>query len=159
MIAEYILARPAEYNQAILGKNPNDYARWICRSDTWGGAIELSIFSEIYGVEIGSFDVQTGRCDLFGEGRRYEARVYLQYTGIHYEAFRTPTSTVFSSSDSETLAQIRELVEASRAAHRFTDVSSFTLRCGDCRLGLKGQGDAVRHAQLTGHTDFIEYQQ
>lgn len=166
VVAEYILARPLEYTTAVLGKSPAEYGRWIRQSDKWGGAIELSIFSEIYGVEIGSFDVQTGRMDLFGEGRSYSNRVYLQYTGIHYEAFAqspkasAPASqdrTIFPSADTEIYEQVRELVQTAQAAHRYTDTSHLTLRCNDCQLGLRGQGEAQKHAQQTGHFNFIEY--
>ena len=164
MVAEYILALPEEFTLAVLGRAPTEYARWIRQSDKWGGAIELSIFSEIYGVEIGSFDVQTGRMDLFGEGRGFERRVYLQYSGIHYEAFARAHSssppddeTIFSSSDHFVLEQVRELVEAAQAAHRFTDLNAFSLRCKDCRVGLKGEVEAQRHASLTGHANFVEF--
>jgi ubiquitin thioesterase OTU1 len=166
VVAEYILARPLVYTTAVLGQNRADYARWIRESDKWGGAIELSIFSEIYGVEIASFDVQTGRMDLFGEGRGFPNRVYLQYTGIHYEAFaQSPKpsasqaldSTIFPSDDVEILEQVRELVQVAKAAHRYTDTASFTLRCNDCQIGIKGQIEAQKHAQQTGHFNFIEY--
>ena len=162
VVARYILARPLEYTAAVLGQAPKDYALWIQQSDKWGGAIELAIFSDIYGVEIGSFDVQSGRMDLFGEGRGLCNRVYLQYTGIHYEAFyqifNKDIITIFPSDDTQITEQIRELVMAARAAHKYTDTSLFTLRCDDCRVGLKGQTEAQKHAQQTGHFNFIEYE-
>jgi ubiquitin thioesterase OTU1 len=166
VVAEYILARPLTYTTAVLGQKPSDYARWIRQSDKWGGAIELSIFSEIYGVEIASFDVQTGRMDLFGEGKGYHNRVYLQYTGIHYEAFaqspkpdapQSQDTALFPSADQLVLEQVRELVQVAKAAHRYTDTSGFALRCDDCQVGIKGQGEAQKHAQQTGHFNFIEY--
>lgn len=166
VVAEYILARPKEFTDAVLGREPIEYARWIRKPDKWGGAIELSIFSDIYGVEIGSFDVQTGRMDLFGEGRSFNNRVYLQYSGIHYEAFalvHSKTSspgrdqTIFSVSDILILEQVRELVQVAQSAHRFTDMGGFTLRCNDCGTGLKGEIEAQKHAQLTGHANFVEF--
>lgn len=161
MVAQYILARPLEFTEAILGQTPKNYARWIQQSDKWGGAIELSIFSDIYGVEIGSFDVQSGRMDLFGEGRGFNNRVYLQYTGIHYEAFyqkQTVNRTIFPSDDTQITEMIMELVMAARAAHKYTDTSQFTLRCGECRVGLRGQEEAQKHARDTNHFKFIEYE-
>lgn len=166
LVAEYILARPIEFDEAVLGRNPSDYAAWITKKDAWGGAIELSVFSNIYSVEIASFDVQSGRMDLFGEGRGYENRVYLQYTGIHYEAFALALDpslpeaaeiTVFSASDDVILGQVKELVALARASHRFTDLAGFTLRCEICKSGLKGQTEAQRHAMQTGHASFVEY--
>lgn len=163
VVAEYILARPLEYSKAVLGQAPSDYGRWIRQRDKWGGAIELAIFSDIYGVEIGSFDVQSGRMDLFGEGRKFSKRVYLQYSGIHYEAFalsRSPAEdeTIFPSDDSFIMEQVRELVLAAKAAHRYTDTSKFAIKCTDCQTGFKGQAEAQQHANLTNHFNFIEYQ-
>lgn len=166
VVAEYILARPLVYTTAVLGQKPADYARWIRQSDKWGGAIELSIFSDIYVVEIASFDVQTGRMDLFGEGRGFYNRVYLQYTGVHYEAFaQTPKpsapqsqdTTIFPSNDFDILEQVRELVQVAKASHRYTDTANFALRCNDCQIGIKGQNEAQKHAQQTGHFNFVEY--
>lgn len=37
------------------------------------------------------------------------------------------------------------------------DTANFTLRCGICQLGLKGEKEAVEHAKQTGHTSFREY--
>ena len=31
------------------------------------GAIELSILADYYGREIGAYDIQTSRCDLYGQ--------------------------------------------------------------------------------------------
>ena len=42
-------------------------ARWIQQADKWGGAIELSILSQHYGREIAAYDIQTKRCDLYGQ--------------------------------------------------------------------------------------------
>lgn len=166
LVAEYILSRPLEFSEAVLGRKPSDYAAWITKMDAWGGAIELSIFSSIYSVEIASFDVQSGRMDLFGEGRGYENRVYLQYTGIHYEAFalaldpslsESAEVTIFAASDVGILQQVKQLVAVARASHRFTDLAGFTLRCEICKSGLKGQSEAQRHAMQTGHASFVEY--
>ena len=42
-------------------------------------------------------------------------------------------------------------------ARQFTDVGSFTLRCGVCQVGVRGQKEAVEHAKATGHSNFSEY--
>ena len=51
----------------------------------------------------------------------------------------------------------RQLAAAARAARAYTDTASFTLRCGVCQLGLRGEKEAVEHAKATGHTNFAEY--
>ena len=57
-VAEYILNHPQEYNTAILGEDPVRYTNRMKQMDTWGGAIELSILSDIYSIEISSIDVK-----------------------------------------------------------------------------------------------------
>ncbi|GMN51586.1 hypothetical protein TIFTF001_020744 [Ficus carica] len=49
-------------------------------------AIELSILAEYYGREIAAYDIQTTRCDLYGQGNKYSERVMLIYDGLHYDA-------------------------------------------------------------------------
>ncbi|MQL96900.1 hypothetical protein Taro_029578, partial [Colocasia esculenta] len=49
-------------------------------------AIELSILSEYYGREIAAYDIQTTRCDLYGQDKKYNERVMLIYDGLHYDA-------------------------------------------------------------------------
>ena len=39
-----------------------------------------------FGREIAAYDVQTKRCDLYGQDMGYEERVMLIYDGLHYDA-------------------------------------------------------------------------
>ena len=48
-------------------------------------------------------------------------------------------------------------MEACHSARQFTNTATFTLRCGVCQIGLKGEKEAVMHAKDTGHTNFAEY--
>lgn len=59
-VADYILSHPQQYNKAILGEDPVRYTSRMKQMDTWGGAIELSILSDIYNIEISSIDVKVG---------------------------------------------------------------------------------------------------
>lgn len=51
-----------------------------------GGAIELSILSRHYGRQIDAYDIQTKRCDRYGQDEGYSERVMLIYDGLHYDA-------------------------------------------------------------------------
>ena len=51
-IAFYILEHQTEYNAVVLGKSPLDYAAWIQSDASWGGSIELRIFSDLFKVQI-----------------------------------------------------------------------------------------------------------
>jgi hypothetical protein len=47
--------------------SPAGACRWIQESDKWGGAIELALLSQHYSREIAAYDIQTKRCDLYGQ--------------------------------------------------------------------------------------------
>ena len=42
------------------------------------------------------------------------------------------------------------------AAHAFTALAVISLRCKACAQGLKGEADAMAHANATGHAEFEE---
>ena len=42
--------------------------------------------SRHFGREIAAHDIQTKRCDVYGQGKGYRERVMLIYDGLHYDA-------------------------------------------------------------------------
>ncbi|KAE8717194.1 Detected protein of confused Function [Hibiscus syriacus] len=60
---------PTKYSKAFLGKPNAEYCAWILDSDKWG-----------------AYDIQTTRCDLYGQEKNYSERVMLIYDGLHYDA-------------------------------------------------------------------------
>lgn len=81
LVADTVLEDPLQWNEAVLGKDPAEYARWIRDPKRWGGAIELSIVSQHFGIEVAAFDIQTKRVDIYGQGRGYRERVLVVYDG------------------------------------------------------------------------------
>jgi ubiquitin thioesterase OTU1 len=67
VIAAAVASNKEKYNEAFLGKLNEEYCAWILNPDKWGGAIELSILADYYGREIAAYDIQTSRCDLYGQ--------------------------------------------------------------------------------------------
>ena len=59
VVAAAVLADPEQYCEAVLGRPPSEYADWIQRGDSWGGAIELAILSANFGTELCAADIQT----------------------------------------------------------------------------------------------------
>ncbi|KAJ4798649.1 Ubiquitin thioesterase OTU1 [Rhynchospora pubera] len=170
VIAAAVASDPTKYNEAFLGKGNEEYCSWIMDPEKWGGAIELSILSEYYGREIATYDIQTTRCDLYGQEKKYNERVMLIYDGLHYDALAmTPVEsapeefdqTIFPVDYKRSIGPAEELaLNMAKDAHRkrsYTDTSNFTLRCGVCQIGVIGQKEAVEHAQATGHVNFQEY--
>ncbi len=85
-VASAIRADPDAYPDIVLGQPRDSYISKILSPTAWGGAIELSILSAHFGVEIDSIDVATGTVHRFGEDMAYENRGIVVYSGIHYDA-------------------------------------------------------------------------
>ncbi|WOL17777.1 ubiquitin thioesterase OTU1 [Canna indica] len=167
----FVGSDPEKYTEAFLGKPNDEYCAWIQDSDKWGGAIELSILAEFYGREIAAYDIQTTRCDLYGQQtKNYHERVMLIYDGLHYDALAMSPydgapeefdQTIFPVRSDRSIGPVENLalnlVKDAQRRRNYTDVASFTLRCGVCQIGLVGQQEAVAHAQATGHVNFQEY--
>ncbi|KAF5461098.1 hypothetical protein F2P56_020919 [Juglans regia] len=169
VIAAAVASDPAKYSEALLGKPNEEYCAWILDSVNWGGAIELSILADYYGHEIAAYDIQTTRCDLYGQEKKYSKRVMLIYDGLHYDALAMSPfegapqefdQTIFDVHDG-TIGPVEGLAlnfaKEQQSKGRYTDTANFTLRCGVCQMGVVGQKEAAEHAQATGHVNFQEY--
>mmetsp|Transcript_16465 Transcript_16465/g.22759 ORF Transcript_16465/g.22759 Transcript_16465/m.22759 type:complete len:371 (-) Transcript_16465:28-1140(-) len=169
VIADAVSKDPVTYNEAVLGKSPEEYCKWILLPDKWGGAIELSILSDYYKREIAAYDIQTLRCDCYGQDGGHPERGMLIYDGLHYDALalepfpQAPEEvdcTIFDTASS-LLAYVAKdahrVVSEAHQTKQFTDTHNFSLRCAVCQLGLKGQKEVVDHAKATGHGNFCEY--
>ncbi|CAE7229463.1 unnamed protein product [Rhizoctonia solani] len=166
IVVDAIKNDPETYSDVVLGQPRESYMAAISKDSTWGGAIELSVFSDYFRTEIDSYDVETGRCDKFGEGK-YDNKCILMYSGIHYDAVSlAPTrdapldfhTTVFPIGGSDSISQAAsKLASQLRASRKFTNTSTFDLKCQICGQGLKGEKEARAHASQTGHTSFGEY--
>lgn len=169
IVAQTIQAQPDVYSEVVLEKRPDDYCRWIQSENAWGGAIELSILSKHFDVEICSIDVQTLRVDRFNEGR--PMRCILVYSGIHYDtialspsdppfthAYAPPDfdTKVFDAADPVVLERALELCRILQGKHYYTDTASFQIRCNTCGGMFVGEKGATQHAAQTGHYDFGE---
>lgn len=85
IIAQHVSNDKETYNEAILGRPNEEYCEWIKRPQSWGGAIEVSILSNYYGIEIDVVDVTNALINRFGEDKAYGMRVFLLFDGIHYD--------------------------------------------------------------------------
>lgn len=161
-IAFYILDNQINYSQAVLGKMPLDYSAWIQSDASWGGSIEIRIFSDIFKIEIHATDIMTGRVDKYNEGQ-FNQKIMLLYDGIHYDPLYwdsgisgLPIQTIFQSEELTAQFATVELAEKLRAARAYTDSNNFKILCGNCSKRFKGQREAVEHAEATGHFNFQE---
>lgn len=85
LVAETIRTEKHQYDEAILGKPIETYCSWIQEENSWGGAIELSILANYFGVEIAVVDTINAIINHFGEDQNFPHRVFLLFDGIHYD--------------------------------------------------------------------------
>jgi len=166
LIAKVILSDPINYNEATLQKSPEDYAKFMKQTNSWGGSIELSIFSEHYKAEILVFDIPRQRHNCFGEQRNYAKRIYLVYDGIHYDALvwnLAPEAnnkdwdiTIFNPDDYKIETACQALIQKEFKTGKFVDEYNYKIKCGDCGQIFVGNNNAIAHSKNTGHTNFTQ---
>ncbi|XP_034482461.1 ubiquitin thioesterase OTU1 [Drosophila innubila] len=162
IIAQEVAADPQQYNDAVLGKSNAEYCTWIQKADSWGGAIEVSILSNYYGIEIDVVDIQNAIINRFGEDKNFGLRVFLLFDGIHYDPLymettqSTAPATIFPVEELAVYQQAEQLANEAKSSRQFTNVDKFNLRCLQCDLMLVGQAQAQQHAKATGHANFGE---
>lgn len=155
--AAAVAADPEAWSEGVLGRAPSDYCKYIQGRDTWGGAIELSIFAAKHEAELVAVEVRSGTVYVFGEGAGFARRAFFVFDGLHYDPMVRGAERTFAPTDEGARAGVEAFVADLRARHEFTDLENFTLRCGDCAKGLVGEADAQKHARETGHRNFQEY--
>lgn len=149
-------------DEGMLGMSKEEYLQKISESDTWGGAIELKMFSEIFNIQIAVLDVQSGRIDIFGELEDFEKRIYLLYNGIHYDPLvmnyqdnNDSDITIFSPNDSEKLVMFKDFVESIKNKGDYIDSSTINnLKCIKCNNIFDCEEDATKHAINFNHWEF-----
>lgn len=170
---------PSSYCEAFLGKPNKEYCEWIQKPNSWGGAIELSVLSEFYGIEMVVVNVLNSVVNRFGEDKNYGQRVFLLFDGIHYDPlysendqvwlfdvriliyviadvsfmFQGCVQTIFPIEDEEILEDAERLAKSS---HPCTDVNNFQAKCSVCDTILIGLKSANQHTLETNHTMFSE---
>ncbi len=160
LLAQYLEANEIDKNLLEIPKN--QYIEEIENPSTWGGAVELRLFSDMFQIEIASIDVQSNRVDIFGEDKKYPQRIYLLYNGVHYDPLVFANSespkddvTIFESDDHQTLIQMQNYCKIFKVNGDFVDTSKMmTLRCIDCNQKFENQDEAMIHAQNFNHFNF-----
>ena len=149
---------------AMLGMSKQEYINNIQNPSTWGGAIELKLFSDMFQVEIASIDVQSNRVDIFGQDKGYPQRIFVLYNGVHYDPLvmaytedNVDDITTFASDDSQTLIEFQNHVKIYNEAGDFVDPSNMNqFECDQCKTVFESQMDAYDHANNYQHWSFNE---
>lgn len=162
ILANYIQCN--NFQEGLFEVPKEDYVVNILNPSTWGGAIELKVFSDIYQIEIASVDVMTNRVDIFGQGNEFKSRIYLIYNGVHYDPLvfsdgedMKDDMTIFQSNDSNILVQFQNYAKIFKEAGDFVDLSNMNkFECDQCSTMFENQEEAYNHAQNYEHWNFKE---
>jgi ubiquitin thioesterase OTU1 len=163
-VAQGIQADTERFSAVVLEKEPDDYCRWIQNPNSWGGAVEITIIAEAFGIEVCAVNLEDCSVQRFNEGQAM--RVFLVYSGIHWDALASNAVgkwgppdidiTQFDANDVEIETKAVEIGRLLSAAGYFTNTTSFAIKCNICGWVGKGEKGAVEHAGSTGHQDFGE---
>uniref|UniRef100_A0A7S4QE89 Ubiquitin thioesterase OTU n=1 Tax=Alexandrium monilatum TaxID=311494 RepID=A0A7S4QE89_9DINO len=156
-VASEVRSNPGMWSEAILGKPPSEYIAYITDPIRWGSQVELNIFSSLYRAEIAVIEIQSGRCDVYGEGSGFQRRVYLLHSGIHFDAVTFGPSAqreVSGAGIAMADAAAKQLAAEQRRAGNFTDQATMRLRCKICGYIANGDYEARAHAGGMGHKEF-----
>ena len=147
-----------------LGMSKEEYIESIQNPSTWGGAIELKLFSDMFQIEIASIDVQSNRVDIFGQDKNYPQRIYVLYNGVHYDPLvmaytedNVDDITSFESDDSQTLIEFQNYVKVFNEVGDFVDPKNMNhFECDACKSVFESQMEAYEHANNFQHWNFNE---
>ncbi|KAI0005207.1 OTU-domain-containing protein [Xylariaceae sp. FL0662B] len=167
IVVDHILSNPDKYSAVVLEKSPEAYCARMLSPDTWGGAIELGIISELFNLEICVVDVKTGNVIRYGEGQ-HELRCVLVYSNVHYDRVAEifvedqevmefdVTRWAVEGSD-QLIAHTKEMCKRLKEDHHyFTDTSDFVVLCNDCGWMGQGQKALAEHSLKTRHANITE---
>ena len=151
-------------DEATLGMPKKEYIENIQNPSTWGGAIELKLFSDMFQIEIASIDVQSNRIDIFGQDKNYPQRIYVLYNGVHYDPLvmaytedNVDDITSFESDDSQTLIEFQNYVKVFKDVGDFVDPKNMNhFECDACKSVFESQMEAYEHANNFQHWNFNE---
>lgn len=160
LLSQYL--ESSEIDKNMLEVPKEEYIETIQNPSTWGGAIELKLFSDMFQMEIASIDVQSNRVDIFGEDKKYPQRMYLVYNGVHYDPLVMAVNEsslddicIFESDDHQTLIQMQNFCKSFKDKGDYVDLAKMNkLRCVICNEQFESQEEALIHAENFKHWNF-----
>lgn len=153
-----ILSKPNIYSEVILERSNQDYAKWITKKDSWGGAIEIGILSEKMSTATYVIDIDAEKIEKFNEDK-FDNFIMIMFNGIHYDSVELANGkTVFNKQDSLMSNLVLSGALGISKQMKSTGYSFNTRRdkiiCNVCKNILTGEREVAKHAESTGHVDF-----
>jgi len=154
----------------LLGFNSIDeYATWIRNEFHWGGENEVLALSRHYGVEVALVSCESLQVMCYGsDHHNCNSRVYVLYTGQHYDALVAGASADilpadetrrFPKGDASLNAQAVELARAHNveAARKASQRRAKKIKCGGCGALLDDSEAFAVHCGEVDHDDDFAY--
>jgi len=164
--AAAVLADPDPATKAILlgHDSVEAYGQWITDDHHWGGEPEIVMLSAHYGVEIVVVSCEALNFLRYADGAP-ETRVYLLYTGQHYDPLLGEDGALrFMTADPSEVIEAREgsaLVLARthnrEAAERALEKRVNKLKCCGCGMILDDAAAFQEHCGSVEHDDDFSY--
>lgn len=136
-VAEFVKSS-ADMSEVMLGMDVEEYGRWIRNEFNWGGETEILCLSKKYQVELQVVLMGPKSTSLtYNEGGGTKGRVYLLYTGQHYDAIVSAPSPD-ALPDSETRVHTSD----------FADLDKMVLALGDYEFQEDAKKASIRVKKL-----------
>ncbi len=165
---ELALADPDPVTRALLlgHDSVQAYAEWIQTSTNWGGEPEIAYLASHYEVEIVVCSAQSLSFLRYGGGGALKGRVYLLYTGQHYDPLHAADGTLVLPHDEPAgMVEVREAsaLELARAhnadaARRATERRVQRLKCSGCGVLCDDAAAFEAHCGEVEHGDDFTYE-
>jgi ubiquitin thioesterase OTU1 len=130
ILASVMLSDPLNFSKSELGRDPEEYIKWLTGSSSaWGGIPELKALSMVFECEFGVVVISDIEVLLFGKDKGYKSRVYVLYDGTHYNLITHQGKRQFDPQDEPAYQGCLELARGCKQRHEDVDTSVFSLMC------------------------------
>lgn len=164
MVRDTIKNNPDEYG-IIIDRPFDEYLQWIMKEESWGGGIELYILAKLLQAEIYVITIESLSYNIFGQDGGYKQRIYLLYTGIHYDiitrnAFdecpEAEDQRVFDPTDKLAEDGALFIANEQRKQQKFVNLNKCAFVWTVCNTPLATMEELREHAKETGHQNFMQ---
>lgn len=89
LIAEYERRNPVmpnglTFEQNISPTSLKRYYQWISKTDSWGGALEVSVFAMLFNVNVQVIMLHHGKSIVFSPAVKPKQYIVIKWDGSHY---------------------------------------------------------------------------
>ena len=154
------------YSDLYLGQRSADYCDWLSLSTSWGGEVEIIILAELNNIQISIVQMETlsilTYSPPFVAGQGNIPRIFLLYTGQHYDALMDEKNSTYTFADDD--SEVVELLALSCAESykKAWDDGLRTrnrkrIKCLGCQAILMNAQMFQEHCNSTEHADNFAY--